>query len=212
MSSTKMSAPRTLVTLPSAWIIAIAACLHVVTPGGPTVERTLPPAGRLSPELAPDDREPFVLDRDREAGRDPELGRGGARCVRAGRVLRIGLDRGETASSQIVADSADQLQCVAPTAGLRCRCDAGDDRRQRRLRQLRVEVAETLGAGVRRQWAELAERDRCLIGQENLGVAPENSAATPEQAELARSTGRAAGTSRTARRKRVVGQGVVVGG
>src|SRR6266481_5998919 len=126
MSSTKMSAPRTLVTLPSAWIIAIAACLHVVASGGPTVERTLPPAGRLSPELAPDDREPFVLDRDREAGRDPELGRGGARRVRAGRVLRKGLDRGEPAAGQIVTDSADQLQGVPPATGLGCRGDAGD--------------------------------------------------------------------------------------
>src|SRR5258706_6789082 len=136
MSSTKMSAPRTLVTLPSAWIIAIAACLHAVTPGGPFVEWTVPPAGRLSPELTPNDREPLVLDGDRETGRDPELGRRRARRVRAGRTLRIGLDGRKAASAQIVADGADQLQRVPPTAGLGGRRDARDDRWQRRLRQL----------------------------------------------------------------------------
>src|SRR5580765_5038517 len=151
MSSTKMSAPRTLVTLPSAWIIAIAACLHAVTPGGRFVERTVPPPGRLSPELAPNDREPLVLDRNREASRDPELGRRRARRVRAGRTLRIRLDGGEAASAQIVADGADQLQGVPPAASLGGRRDTGDDRRQRRLRQLRIEVAEPLRARIRRQ-------------------------------------------------------------
>src|SRR5712671_1131253 len=210
MSSTKMSAPRTLDTLPSAWIIAIAACLHAVTPGGRFVQRTVPPGGRLSPELTPNDREPLVLDRDRETGRDPEFGRRRARRVRAGRTLRIGLDGGEAAPAQIVADGADQLQGVPPTAGLGGRRDAGDDRRQRRLRQLRIEVAEPLGARIRRERTELTEGNGYLFGKEDLGVAPEDGAAAPEQAQLAWPAGHTALTRRTTRGERVVGERVVV--
>src|SRR5215471_3194900 len=97
MSSTKISAPRTLLTLPSAWIIAMPRLL-------------------ASRELSSDHGEPVVVSRDPEPDPQPELRGGRAGRIGSGTPFRIGLDSREAAPLQVVADGLDEPLRVAAMA------------------------------------------------------------------------------------------------
>src|SRR5687768_7512881 len=106
MSSTKISAPRTFWTLPSAWIADMS-----------------PPRS----QLPADDREALVVDGDGEADRLPEPGERCARRVFTGSPLGVRLDRREAATGEVVADRFDETTSVALPSPLRGRRDARDD-------------------------------------------------------------------------------------
>ena len=86
-------------------------------------------------------------------------------------------------SSQTAATSA---RGVAGPAPLGRRRDAGDDRRQRRVGERRIEVARALRARVRGQRAELGVGRRDLVHEQHLGVAPGDAQAASEQLQLPR--------------------------
>src|SRR4051794_33898326 len=121
MSSTKTRAPRTLLTLPSAWIIAIADSHLLASCQADGTART--DSRRLDSELAPDDRKPVVLDGDPEPDAQPELGRRRTRRIGPGPSLRVRLDGREAASGEVVADGLDKGLCMAPMAARRRRRD-----------------------------------------------------------------------------------------
>ena len=101
MSSTKIRAPRTLLTLPSAWS----------SHGSPSKRVSLPTLALG--QLSADDREALVIHGEREAGRDPEVRRRRARRVGPGAPLRVRLDRGEAATREVVADRLDERARMA---------------------------------------------------------------------------------------------------
>src|SRR4051812_34885750 len=144
-----------------------------------------PPRCRGS-QLPPDDREALVVDREGEPGARPERRRGGTGRIRRRLGFRVGLDRRETSARQVVDDGEHQLLRESLVAsGLRCR-DAGDHRRQRRARQLRVQLANSLRARVGRERSELAPRGRFAVCLEDLRIAAEHRQASPEELELPR--------------------------
>ena len=104
----------------------------------------------------------------------------------AARQVGVRLDGAEAALRQVVEHRLEQLVGISLAARRGRRGDAGDDRRQRRIGQLRVQLAQSRRARIRRQWPELAVRDRLVVGHEHLGVRAENAAAAVEQRQLAR--------------------------
>src|SRR6185503_20590348 len=106
MSSTKISAPRTLVTFPSARIVAIAVA--------------------RSDQLAAHDREPLIGGSHHEPGSLPERRCRGARRIERNPDLGIRLDRGEAPTGQVVARGGNEAQRVALAPGGGGRRDAGD--------------------------------------------------------------------------------------
>ena len=160
--------------------------------------------GTRSGEVAAHDREALVRDRAREADRLPELGCRGARGVRCGADLRIGLDRGEAAPGEVLADRRDQGAGEAGATCLGRRRDAGDDRGQGRIRQGRVEVTGALGARVRGQRPELRVDRRDVVAQQDLGIAPRDAETAAQQLQLARRVAADRRAGRRSRRERVV--------
>src|SRR5215210_1054538 len=108
MASTKINAPRTLATLPRAWIVAITTSLrHDPVParsrhGEGGSDRTTP--WPRSVEFPSDDRKPLVFDSDPEPDLDPELGDCRARRVGVHPALRIRFDCSETPGREVGAD------------------------------------------------------------------------------------------------------------
>ena len=168
------------------------------------------PGTSRSGELAAHDREALVGDRLGEPDRFPEAGRRGTRRVRSRADLRVGLDRGEAAAGQVVADRADQRAGQAGAACLGRRRDAGDDRGERRVRERRIEVARPLRARVRGQRPELRVGLGDVVLEQDLGVAPGDPQAAAEQLELARRLGPDGRPLDRWRRERVVDRAVVV--
>ena len=90
-----------------------------------------------------------------------------------------------------------------------CACgrrDAGDDRRQRRVGQGRVQVARALRPRIGGQRPELAYAAGVVLDEEDLGVAPEDAQPAGEQPQLARRVvvdrGRGPARARTGCRRR----------
>ena len=81
--------------------------------------------------------------------------------------------------------------------------DAGDDGRQRRDRQARVEVADALGAWIGRQRPELAVGQGALAIDEDLRVAPDDPQTPAKELELARRGRRDGGAGPGCGRERV---------
>src|SRR5262245_438959 len=153
MSSTKISAPRTLLTLPRAWIIAMPRLL-------------------ASFELTPDDREALVVGGDAEPDSQPELRGCSARRVGRGCPFWIRLNGREAAPLEVVADGLDESLGVAAVARSGGRRDARDHRGQRRLGELRVQVAGPLRARVRGERPELGVGRGFVVLQQDLRIAP----------------------------------------
>ena len=141
--------------------------------------------------------------------RFPEPGGRRARRVRPRPDLRIGLDRGEAAARQVLADRGDEGVRQTGAAGLGRGGDAGDDRRERRVRQGRIEVARPLGAWVGGQRSELRVDLGHVVLEQDLGVAPGDPEAAAEQLELARRLGPDGRPPDGWRRERVVDRAVV---
>ena len=89
-----------------------------------------------------------------------KAGRRRARRVGPRADLRVGLDRREATRREVVADGLDQAQRRGPRRAPPRRGDAGDDGRQRRGRQPRIEVARLLCPRIGGQRTELAVRGR----------------------------------------------------
>ncbi len=134
--------------------------------------------GNLSSSMARDEPDRF-----------PEAGRRGARRVRPRADLRVGLDRGEAATRQVLADRGDQGVRQAGAARLGRGGDAGDDRGKRRVRECGIEVARALRARVRSEGPELRIDLRDVVVEQDLRVAPGDAESAAQQLQLARCLG-----------------------
>src|SRR3954447_9928599 len=139
-------------------------------------------------ELTTHDREALVVHGGDEAEALPELRPRTALVVLAARQVGAGLNGREAAAREIGTDVVDQTLRVPVIPCLRRGSDARNHRRQRRVRQLRVQLAQTARPWVGRQRAELAIGDGNVVGQQRLGVRPKHAAAAIEQCELARNS------------------------
>ncbi len=170
--------------------------------------RHVPPGGHPSSRRMTGNRASSIARRKPDGL--PELGGRGAGRVgrRAGR--RIRLDGGEAAIRKVGADDPHQLPGETQPARLGGRRDAGDDGRQRGIREGRIEVARALRPRVGGQRPELRVGRRPVAAEQHLGVASRHAQAAPEELELARRVGRNRGPLHRRRRERVV-EGAVVG-
>src|ERR1035437_5374488 len=123
--------------------------------------------GRARPsELTAHHRVSFVVHGEKEPGPDPELGSGRGRDVLPSIHFRIRLDCREPTGAELAADRPDQPQGIPASAGGSGGRDAGDDRRKRRVGELRVQLPKAERARVRRQRPELAKRDRLAVDEQ----------------------------------------------